>query len=66
MGGGSGTGFWADKFVPTKATKQALKKTFMTLWARFNEMRAVEVLDSSFLRRTDLPVREGVTASGVD
>jgi hypothetical protein len=29
MGGGSGTGFWADKFVPTKATKQALKKNFI-------------------------------------
>jgi hypothetical protein len=50
MGGGSGTEFWADKLVPTKATKQALKKNFIMLFGSLYEMQFAGDLDSSFFR----------------
>ena len=65
MGGGSGTGFWADKLVPTKATKQALKKNFITLLARSMRCELTRVwihLSSD----NELRVREDVTAPGAD
>jgi hypothetical protein len=48
MGGGSGTGFWADKFVQSNATKQALKKNFIMLVGSLGEMQFAGDLDSFF------------------
>jgi len=65
MGGGSGTGFWADKFVPTKATKQALKKNFIVLLARSMRCGMTRAWIHLSLDN-ELLVREGVTAPGAD
>jgi hypothetical protein len=51
MGGGSGTEFWADKFVPTKATKQALITNLILAVGSLNEMQVAEGLDSFFFGR---------------